>query len=168
MGSLQRKYRNGVGLAVPAGEQIEILRRSVRYFTRDGACAGEVEAAQPDRRTQIVSCVSGSRRRGAAAESALRLYAEDGSPKVTADGMVIDVVAVGGRPLQTTLNEKKQARVHDRVMELLVDVQRRLFSTVNPSKIVELLNLAKEAHRRSGSRPPMLSTASIRFSASPG
>ena len=57
--------------------------------------------------------------------------------------MVIDVVAIGGRPLQTTLNEKKQARVHDRVMELLVDVQRRVFPTVNPSKIVELFKLGE-------------------------
>src|SRR5439155_19271431 len=31
-GSGPRKYRNGLGLAVPAAEQIEILRRSVRYL----------------------------------------------------------------------------------------------------------------------------------------
>ena len=64
----------------------------------------------------------------AAAESGLlKLYAEVWLPKVTTDGIVIDVVAVGGRPLQITLNEKKQARVHDRIMELLVDLQRRVF-----------------------------------------
>ena len=62
---------------------------------------------------------------------------------MTTDGIVIDVVAVGGRPLQTTLNEKKQARVHDRMMELLVDVQRRVFTTVNPSKIIELFKLGE-------------------------
>jgi hypothetical protein len=56
---------------------------------------------------------------------------------------VIDVAAAGGRPLQTTLNDKKQARVHDRVMELLVDVQRRVFTTVNPSKIIELFKLGE-------------------------
>jgi hypothetical protein len=31
-GNSSRKYRNGLGLAVPAAEQIEILRRSVRYL----------------------------------------------------------------------------------------------------------------------------------------
>src|SRR5207247_727259 len=31
-GSSPRKYRNGLGLAVPAAEQIEILRHSVRYL----------------------------------------------------------------------------------------------------------------------------------------
>ncbi len=80
----------------------------------------------------------------AAAESALlKLYAEVWLPKVATDGIVIDVVAVGGRPLQTTLDEKKQARVHDRVMELLVDVQRRVFAMANPSKIVELFKLGE-------------------------
>ena len=68
------------------------------------------------------SCGSDSVHESAAAESALlKLYAEVWLPKVTTDGIVIDVAAVGGRPLQTTLDEKKQARVHDRIMELLVD-----------------------------------------------
>jgi hypothetical protein len=80
----------------------------------------------------------------AAAESGLlKLYAEVWLPKVTTDGIVVDVAAVGGRPLQITLNEKMQARVHDRMMELLVDIQRRVFATVNPGKIVELFKLGE-------------------------
>ena len=73
----------------------------------------------------------------------LKLYAEVWLPKVTTDGIVIDVAAVGGRPLQITLDEKKRARVHDRIMELLVDVQHRVFETVSPSKIVELFKLGE-------------------------
>ena len=34
----------------------------------------------------------------------------------------------GGRPLQTTLNEKKEARVLERVMELLTIVHQRVSS----------------------------------------
>jgi hypothetical protein len=84
------------------------------------------------------------RTESAAAESGLlKLYAEVWLPKVTSDGIVIDVAAVGGRPLQITLDEKKRARVHDRVMELLVDVQRRVFETVSPGKIVELFKLGE-------------------------
>jgi hypothetical protein len=80
----------------------------------------------------------------AAAESGLlKLYAEVWLPKVTTDGIVIDVAAVGGRPLQITLDEKKRARVHDRIMELLVDVQRRVFETVSPGKIVDLFKLGE-------------------------
>jgi hypothetical protein len=62
---------------------------------------------------------------------------------VTTDGIVIDVAAAGGRPLSITLDEKKHAKIHDRVMELLVDLQRRIFTTVNPSKIIELFKLGE-------------------------
>src|SRR5208337_2858694 len=131
------------GLAVPAAEQIEILRRSVRYLIaieRIRERAKQLNLTD-EQRSQLREQEA---TRTAEAESALlKLYAEVWLPKVTSDGIVIDVVAIGGRPLQTTLNEKKQARVHDRVMELLIDVQRRVFSTVNPSKIVELFKLGE-------------------------
>jgi hypothetical protein len=142
-GDAPRKYRNGLALAVPAAEQIEILRRSVRYLL---AMEHVREKSKQLNLTEEQKSQLREREHteGAAAESALlKLYAEVWLPKVASDGIVIDVVAVGGRPLQTTLNEKKQARVHDRVMELLVDVQRRVFATVNPSKIVELFKLGE-------------------------
>ena len=142
-GSSPRKYRNGLGLAVPAAEQIEILCRSVRYLLA-------IEHVREKARQLNLTDEQKSQLRerehteNAAAESGLlKLYAEVWLPKVTTDGIVIDVAAVGGRPLQITLNEKKQARVHDRIMELLVDVQRRVFTTVNPSKIVELFKLGE-------------------------
>jgi uncharacterized protein DUF499 len=142
-GSSPRKYRNGLGLAVPAAEQIEILRRSVRYLL---AIEHVQEKSKQLNLTDEQKSQLRERERteSAAAESGLlKLYAEVWLPKVTTDGIVIDVAAVGGRPLQITLNEKKQARVHDRVMELLVDLQRRVFETVNPSKILELFKLGE-------------------------
>ena len=52
----------------------------------------------------------------AAAESAfLKLYTEVWLPKLENSAIVIESVEVGGMPLQTTLNEKKEARVHERV-----------------------------------------------------
>lgn len=142
-GSSPRKYRNGIGLAVPAAEQIEVLRRSVRYLL---AIEHVREKSRQHNLTDEQKSQLRERERteSAAAESGLlKLYTEIWLPKVTSDGIVIDVAAVGGRPLQTTLNEKKQARVHDRTMELLVDLQRRVFETVNPSKIVELFKLGE-------------------------
>jgi hypothetical protein len=142
-GSSPRKYRNGLGLAVPAAEQIEILRRSVRYLL---AIEHVQEKSKQLNLTDEQKSQLRERERteSAAAESALlKLYAEVWLPKMTSDGIVIDVAAVGGRPLQITLNEKKQARVHDRVMELLVDIQRRVFTTVNPGKIIELFKLGE-------------------------
>jgi hypothetical protein len=142
-GNSPRKYRNGLGLAIPAAEQIEILRRSVRYLlaiehVRDKAKQLNLTDEQKSQLRER------EHTEAAAAESGLlKLYAEVWLPKVTGDGIVIDVAAAGGRPLQTTLNDKKQARVHDRVMELLVDVQRRVFTTVNPSKVIELFKLGE-------------------------
>src|SRR5271166_6440294 len=142
-GNSPRKYRNGLGLAVPAAEQIEILRRSVRYLLaieRVGKKSKQLGLTD-EQKSQLRER---EHTEAAAAESGLlKLYAEVWLPKVTADGIVIDVSAAGGRPLQTTLNDKKQARVHDRVMELLVDVQRRVFTTVNPSKVIELFKLGE-------------------------
>jgi hypothetical protein len=138
-----RKYRNGLGLAVPAAEQIEILRRSVRYLLaiEHVTAKAKMHNLTDEQKSQLRER---QRTESAAAESALlKLYAEVWLPKVTTDGIVIDVAAVGGRPLQTTLDEKKQARVHDRIMELLVDLQRRVFRTVNPSKIIELFKLGE-------------------------
>ena len=142
-GSAPRKYRNGLGLAVPAADQIESLRRSVRYslaieHVRDKAKQlnlTDEQKAQLKEREHTES---------AAAESALlKLYAEVWLPKVTTDGIVIDVAAAGGRPLSITLDEKKHARIHDRISELLVDVQRRVFATTTPNKIVELFKLGE-------------------------
>jgi hypothetical protein len=142
-GSSPRKYRNGLGLAIPAAEQIEILRRSVRYLL---AIEHVQEKAKMHNITDEQKSQLRERQRteSAAAESALlKLYAEVWLPKVTADGIVIDVAAVGGRPLQTTLDAEKHARVHDRIMELLVDLQRRVFTTVSPNKIIELFKLGE-------------------------
>jgi len=142
-GTGPRTYRNGIGLVVPAAEQIEILRRSVRYLL---AIEHVREKSKQLNLTdeQKAQLKEREHTEAAAAESALlKLYSEIWLPKVTTDGIVIDVVAAGGRPLQTTLNEKKQARIHDRVMELLVDLQRRVFSTTFPNKIVELFKLGE-------------------------
>ena len=57
-----------------------------------------------------------------ASESALlKMYGEVWLPVVGEGGMGIEKVAAGGRPLVTTLDEKKRALVHKRVMELLTD-----------------------------------------------
>lgn len=142
-GSSKRKYRNGLGLAVPQAEQIEILRRSVRYLVAIERVREKSKQLNltDEQKSQLRER---ERTEEAAAEAALlRLYAEVWLPKVTPDGIVIDVAAAGGRPLQTTLNDKKEARVHDRIMELLVDVQRRVFTTATPSKIIELFKLGE-------------------------
>src|SRR3972149_5018641 len=80
----------------------------------------------------------------AAAESAfLKLYTEVWLPKLEKSALVIEAVEVGGMPLQTTLNEKKEARVHERVMELITQLKKRVFDSLNPGKLIEFFKLGE-------------------------
>lgn len=78
------------------------------------------------------------------AESALLdLYPEVWLPRLEGTGIGIDAVKAGGRPLQTRLSEKKEALIHERVMELLTQVQKRVFDTVTPGKVIEFFALGE-------------------------
>ena len=52
-GDRPRQYRNGLGLAVPAADQIEVLRRSVRYLLAAGATVFAVSEVNLGRRTSV-------------------------------------------------------------------------------------------------------------------
>ena len=139
-----REFRNGLGLAVPAADQVEILRRAVRYLlaidsVRNRWREHNLTDAQKDQLKERAATEQ------AAAESALlKLYDAVWLP-ASGDGVLaLDIVGMGGRPLQTTLDHKKHAQIHQRVMELLTTVQRRIFGTVAPGKIVELFKLGAD------------------------
>ena len=140
-GNRQREFRNGLGLAVPTGDQVEILRRGVRYLI-------SVERIQSKWREHNLTNAQRSQLRErlatekTATESALlKLYGEVWLP-VSGDGaLTLETVSVGGRPLQTTLDERKRALIHQRLMELLTTVQNRVFGTLVPGKISELFKL---------------------------
>lgn len=151
-GDRPRQYRNGLGLAVPSNDQIEALRRSTRYLV---AIEQVKEKAKQHNLTDEQKAQLREREatERAAVESAfLKLYTEIWLPRVNGSGITIESIAAGGRPLQTTLNEKKEARVHDRVLELLINVQPRVFQTLNPSKIVELFKLGEGTPPKLGIR----------------
>ena len=155
-GSRTREFRNGLGLAVPMADQIEVLRRAVRYLLA-------VERVQGKWREHNLTNAQKSqlKERGAtemtAAESALlRLYREVWLPSSDGGALTLDIVGMEGRPLQTTLDAKKHALIHQRLMELLTTVQRRIFGTVAPGKIVELFRLGE-----GGSAEPGIATARV-------
>ena len=140
-GSRPREFRNGLGLAVPAAEQVEVLRRAVRYLlaierVRDRWREHNLTDAQ---KSQLREREATER---AAAESALlKLYPEVWLPASADGALKLEVAGLGGRPLQTTLDEKKRARIHERLTELLTTVQRKVFGSVAPGRIVELYRL---------------------------
>jgi hypothetical protein len=142
-GERPRQYRNGLGLAIPAADQIEILRRAVRYLIAAEQVRTKAKQLNltDDQKDQLREREATEQ---SAAESALlRLYTEVWLPRTEGSGLGIEKVAAGGRPLQTTLNQKKQAMIHERVMELVTSVQPRLFSSLTPMKIVELFRLGE-------------------------
>jgi hypothetical protein len=140
-GDKPRQYRNGIGLAVPARYQIEILRRAVRYTI----AAEQVKSKA--KQLNLTEAQKGQLRERedtekASAESAfLKLYPEVWLPRTEGGEIKIEKVEVGGRPLQTTLDDKKRARVHDRIIELITQIHPKIFGSVTPTKIVELFRL---------------------------
>jgi hypothetical protein len=149
-GTGPRNYRNGLGLAVPAADQVEGLRREVRYLlaierVKTNAKKLNLTKEQADElRERLATHAS-------AAESGfLKLYPEVWLPKVSDGAIVLEKICVGGRPLQTTVNEGHQAMVFERSLELVMQVQARLFDSLTPQKIVTLFKLGEGTPPRMG------------------
>ena len=139
-GARAREFRNAIGIAPPAGDQIENLRRAVRYLLA-------VERVQNKARELNLTDAQKSQVRErlatetTAAEAALvKLYEAILLPAISGTAG-FESVEVGGRPLRTPLDAKKRAQIHQRMLELLTQVQRRVFETLAPGRIVELFEL---------------------------
>jgi Protein of unknown function (DUF499) len=151
-GGKPRSYRNGLALAIPAADQVESLRREVRYFIAVDRVAKNAKKHNltKDQNDEL-------RERKAthmhAAESAfVKLYPEVWLPKLDQGVIAIEKIAVGGRPLQTTVSARHLAMIFERSMELLTQVQSRVFGTLNPVKLVELFKLGEDQPPRLGIR----------------
>jgi hypothetical protein len=126
---------------MPAADQVEILRRATRYLiaAEQVKSKGKQLNLTDEQRSQLREREATER---AAAESALlKLYPQVWLPRIEEGRIAIDAVEFGGRPSQITLNDKKEAMIHERLLELLTTLQRRVFGTLSPSKIVELFKL---------------------------
>jgi hypothetical protein len=136
-GDRPRRYRNGIALAVPDRKAVEALRRATRYLI---AIDRVEEKRQQHRLTkdQLDQLKERRATEKAAAESALRaLYPVMWLPRVENIGLGLEVVEVGGRPLQAT-------GVHERVMELLMlQGAPKVHAKVLPHKIIERLRLGE-------------------------
>jgi hypothetical protein len=163
-GDKPRQFRNGLGLAIPTGDQIEVLRRAVRYLLAIERVKGKGKQLNLTDEQKIQLREREATEKAAAESAFLKLYTQVWLPKVEGSGIGLEPVAVGGRPLQTTLNEKKEARIHERVLELLTIVQPRVFDKLTPTKIVDLFKLGDlpaEASAQAGGTPPTLGTRTV-------
>ena len=158
-GDKPRKFKNGLGIAVPAEDHIELLRRSVRYLMAIEQVKTKAKQLNltDEQKSQLKEREATER---SSAEAAfLKLYQEVWFPRVEAGGITIEVVSIGGRPLQTSLNDKKEAAIHERIIELITQVQPRVFGTLAPTKIVDLFKLGE------GASPPEQRCGSPRLGA---
>ena len=149
-GARAREFRNALAIAPPASDQIEILRRAARYLLA-------VERVQNKARelnltnTQKSQVRERSATEATAAESALlKLYETILLPTMDGGTATFEKVEVGGRPLQTTLDGKKRAHIHQRMLELLTKVQRKVFGTLAPGRIAELFKLGGGTNEQPG------------------
>jgi hypothetical protein len=146
-GDRPRRYRNGLGLAIPDKKQIEALRRAVRYLL----AIERVDAKKQQLRLtkdQLEQLKERKRTEEAAAESCFRdLYSAVWLPRMEDGEIDIERVERGGRPLQAT-------GVHERVMELLTSVGTpRVHGTVTPRRVAERVKLGEPVAE---GEPPML------------
>jgi hypothetical protein len=136
-GDRPRRFRNGLGLAIPEKKQIETLRRAVRYLL----AIERVEAKKQQMRLtkdQLDQLNERKRTEQAAAESCFReLYNTVWLPRMQSGNLEIEKVERGGRPLQAT-------SIHERIMELLISVGiKRIYGSVAPGKIAERVKLGE-------------------------
>ena len=143
-GNRTRAFRNALGLAVPAADQVEVLRRAVRYLLAiERVQAKWRELNLTDAQRDQLKEHNATEK--AATESALlKLYSEVWLPRSDNGSLSLESISIGGRPLQTTLDGKKRAQIHQRLMELLETVQRKVFGSVAPGKIIELFKLDED------------------------
>ncbi len=151
-GSKPRIYKNGLALAIPAGDQAESLRREVRYSIAVDRVS-KVAKKHNLTKEQADELRERKATHASAAESALvKLYPEVWLPKLDQGKITVEKVAIGGQPLQTTVNDGHLAMIFERSMELLPIVQARVFAKLNPVKIVELFKLGEEQPQHLGIR----------------
>ena len=134
-GNQLRRYRNGLGLVVPNRQRIVGLRRAARYLL----AIERVRAKRSSYRLtkeQIDQLKEQESTEKAALESDLRgLYSAVWLLKIEQGQPTLEKVDAAGRPL------RKQG-VHERIMELLTEVHRKVFESVTPHKMISLLGLA--------------------------
>jgi len=136
-GDKPRRYRNGLGLAIPDKKQIEALRRAIRYLL----AIERVEAKKQQLRLtkdQLDQLKERNRTEQAAAESCFKeLYTAVWLPRVVGGELELEKVERGGRPLQAT-------GIHERIMELLTSMGTpRIHGSVTPRKITERVKLGE-------------------------
>ncbi len=137
-GDRQRRFRNGIGLAIPQASAVNALRRATRYLL----AVEKVENNKTQHKLtkdQLDQLKERERTEKASIESSFRdLYTEVWLPRMEAGQIQIEKVEIGGRALHAQTP-------HERMMELLTLTTNKVFGAISPRKIVELMKLGEPA-----------------------
>jgi len=133
-GAEPRHYRNGLGLAMPEPREIEGIRRAARYLlavdrVRNRSTSYKLNKEQMGQLKEREDTVKARLESGLRSlyTSVLLLRVEEGKP-------ALEKLEIGGRPL-------KAQGMHERVLELLIDIHGKLYKTVRASKILALMKI---------------------------
>lgn len=136
-GDKPRIYRNALALALPDKNQIEPLRRAVRYLNAIERVRGKKKSFNLTGE-QLEQLKERDKTEKAALESSLRnLYSAVWLLKIENGTPTLEKLEIGGRALEAQ-------NIHERLMELVIRVSRKVFDTLSPRKIVELMKLGEE------------------------
>lgn len=133
-GSQPRRYRNGLGLAVPDRRQLAGVRRAASYLLAVERVRAKKTAYQLTKE-QMEQLKEREETERTALESGLRgmytavwlLKIENGQPE-------IEKLDIGGRPL-------REQGLHERLIELLKNVSNKLFDSLHPQKLLTLMRM---------------------------
>ncbi len=133
-GDIPRRYRNGIGLAIPERRQVEQLRSAARYL--EAVKRVRAKRAQYNLTTpQMQQLKDREGTEQTRFESALRqLYETVWLPQAGPKGLSLEKLTLTGRPTRAS-------GIHERLMELLTDIARKVFTTITTGKIVTLMQL---------------------------
>lgn len=128
-----RIYKNGIALAIPDKNQIEPLRRAIRYLIAVERVKGKNKSLNLTEE-QLEQLKEREKTEKSSRDSSFRnlyntvwlLKIEDGKP-------TLDVIEVGGRALQST-------NIHERLMELLMRVPPpKVFDSLTAKRVLDLI-----------------------------
>ncbi len=152
-GDQPRRYRNALGLAVPNLQEIESLRRAMRYALAVERLRGK--KVQNNLTTEQMAQLKerGDTEKGKVESAFRNLYNAVWLPTANNGSISLEAIDIGARPLGATT-------IHERLMELLTTVQNKVYGTLKAHKLLEYMRLGESAQDSAG-RPLGVSTNQI-------
>lgn len=136
-GDKPRVYKNSLALAIPDKNQIEPLKRAVRYLIAIERLKGKKKSLNL-KEDQLEQLKEREKTEQAGRDSSFRnLYNALWLLKMENGSFTLDKIEVGGRAL-------KETNIYEKLMELLTKgAPPKVFDTITPSRFLDLIKLEK-------------------------